>query len=71
MIELDYTVDIILQAATFFLDRVKSPLVSILSDSFVSSSLMQAELAFFLMNILCLTFFFLRQEVFTVNNTML
>ena len=71
MIELDYMVDIVLQAATFFLDRVKSPLVSILSDSFVSSSLMQAELAFFLMNILCLIFFFLRQEVFTVNNTML
>ena len=32
MIELDYTVDIVSQAATFFQDRVKSPLVSILSD---------------------------------------
>jgi len=52
MIELDYTVDIVFEAATFFLDWVKSPFVSILSDSFVSSSLMQVELAFFLMNIL-------------------
>ena len=46
------------------------PLVFIWRDSFESSSLMRVERAFFLMNILRLTFFFLRQKMFTVNNTM-
>ena len=46
------------------------PRVSIWSDTFVSSSLMLVESAFFLMYILRLAFFFLRQEVFTVNNTL-